>query len=87
MTIECRRHHVECPVFSPDINQIWNFSTGFHKSLQYHISGMSGSADSWKDGQTHNQTEGRTGTRTDNRDYAKAPEKHETVSVQVEILT
>jgi hypothetical protein len=30
--------HVQHPIFLPDFNQIWNFSTDFHVSSQYQIS-------------------------------------------------
>jgi hypothetical protein len=30
--------YVKCPIFWPDFNEIWNFSTKFHESLQYQIS-------------------------------------------------
>jgi hypothetical protein len=30
--------HVKCPIFLPDFNQIWIFSTDFHESRPYQIS-------------------------------------------------
>ena len=48
--------HVKCPIFLPDFNQIWIFSTDFHETPQHQISRKSIQWEQRRHMPTHGQT-------------------------------
>jgi hypothetical protein len=70
--------HAKCPTLLSDFNQVWIFSTNFHRSLQYRISPKSVQWEqSWYTHDTH--VERRT-NRHDlaNRCFSRLTRKHRT---------